>query len=100
MPEECSPCPKPPDPGHRPTFLSLKPGITVIVRHDSLAGEAQGQDWWMGHVLHCNGGARDPSIYTLFQIADIDTGAVHWVNADLVTHVLPADFDEQQGATA
>lgn len=74
--------------------------MTVIVRHDSLLGEAQEKDWWMGLVLHCNGGARDPSIYTLFQIADVDTGVVRWVNADLVTHVLPKDLNRQRGAAA
>jgi len=100
MSEERSPHPKRSAPEHRPIFLSLKPGMTVIVRHDSLVGEAHDNDWWMGLVLHCNGGARDPSIYSLFQIADVDTGVVHWVNADLVTHVLPEGFDEKAGATA
>ena len=63
--------------------------MTVIVRHDFLVGEEQDKDWWMGLVLHCNGGARDPKVYTLFQIADVDSGVIRWVNADLVTHVLP-----------
>ncbi|EAR18410.1 MAG: DUF3104 domain-containing protein [Synechococcus sp. BS301-5m-G53] len=74
----------------RPVFLDLQPGMTVIVRHDPLLGEPNDQDWWMGLVLHCNGGARDPQVFTLFQIADIDSGVVRWVNADLVTHILPA----------
>lgn len=100
MSEERFPLPKLPDPEHRPIFLRLKPGMTVIVRHDSLPGEAQDKDWWMGLVLHCNGGARDPSIYTLFQIADVDTGVVRWVNADLVTHVLPKGLNGQRGAAA
>ena len=43
----------------------------------------------MGQVLHCGGGAHDPSINNLFQIADVDSGLVRWVNADLVTHVIP-----------
>jgi len=72
----------------RPAFLDLRPGMTVIVRHDPLLGESSDQDWWMGLVLHCNGGARDPQVYTLFQIADIDSGVVRWVNADLVTHIV------------
>ena len=74
----------------RPVFLDLQPGMTVIVRHDPLLGEPNDRDWWMGLVLHCNGGARDPQVFTLFQIADIDSGVVRWVNADLVTHILPA----------
>lgn len=100
MSEERSPLPKPPDPEHRPIFLGLKPGMTVIVRHDSLVGETQDKDWWMGLVLHCNGGARDPAIFTLFQIADVDTGVVRWVNADLVTHVLPKGLNGSRGSAA
>ena len=45
----------------------------------------------MGLVLHCNGGARDPRAYTLFQIADIDSGVIRWVNADLITNVLQGE---------
>ena len=44
----------------------------------------------MGQVIYCGGGARDPSIHNLFQIADVDSGVIRWVNADLVTHILPA----------
>jgi len=36
------------------------------------------------------GAARDPSIHNLFQIADVDSGVIRWVNADLVTQILPA----------
>ena len=70
-------------------FLDREPGMTVIVQHDFLNGEAQDKDWWMGLVLHTGGGARDQRAYTLFQIADVDTGEIRGVNADLVTHVLP-----------
>ena len=28
------------------------------------------------------------SKHNLFQIADVDTGVIRWVNADLVTHVI------------
>lgn len=75
----------------RPLFLDLNPGMTVIVRHDPMPGEPHEQDWWMGLVLHCNGGARDPRAYTLFQIADIDSGVIRWVNADLITNVLQGE---------
>ena len=27
----------------------------------------------------------------MFQIADVDSGVIRWVNGDLVTHVLPAE---------
>ena len=43
----------------------------------------------MGQVIHCGGAARDPKIHNLFQIADVDSGVIRWVNADLVTRILP-----------
>ena len=46
--------------------------------------------WWMGDVIYKEGGASDPKVPTLFQIACVDTGVIRWVNADLVTHVVPA----------
>ena len=73
----------------KPAFLDVAPGMTVIVKHDCLTGEKEDKDWWMGQVIHCGGAARDPSIHNLFQIADVDSGAIRWVNADLVTHILP-----------
>ncbi|WP_255359911.1 DUF3104 domain-containing protein [Synechococcus sp. MIT S9508] len=47
------------------------------------------KDWWMGQVIHCGGAAQDPKIHNLSQIADVDSGVIRWVNADLVTHVTP-----------
>ena len=46
--------------------------------------------WLMCDVIYKEGGARDPKVPTLFQIACVDTGVIRWVNADLVTHVVPA----------
>ena len=43
----------------------------------------------MRYLIYCGGGARDPKIHNLFQIADVDSGGIRWVNADLVTHILP-----------
>nr|WP_114992748.1 DUF3104 domain-containing protein [Synechococcus sp. UW179A] len=77
--------------GERPLFLDAKPGMTVCVRCEYLTGETPRQDWWMGSVLHCGGGARDPSMHNLFQIADVDSGVICWVNADLVTHIVPKE---------
>jgi len=71
-----------------PLFLNVMPGMTVIVRHDYLTGETHDKDWWMGQVIHCGGAAREPSMHNLFQIADVDSGEIRWVNADLVTHIL------------
>ena len=75
--------------GERPLFLDVKPGMTVVVRCDFLSGETRDKDWWMGQVIHCTGGARKPEHHNIFQIADVDTGEIRWVNADLVIHILP-----------
>ena len=66
-----------------PVFLSVKAGMTVI------CGNTDSDDWWMADVIHVDGGARDPKVPTLFQVADVDTGVVRWVCADLVTHIVP-----------
>ena len=73
----------------RSVFLDVAPGMTVVVWHDHMTGEKADKDWWMGQVIHCGGGARDPKIHNLFQIADVDTAVIKWVNADLVTHIVP-----------
>ena len=66
-----------------PVFLSVKSGMTVI------CGNTDADDWWMADVIHVDGGARDPKVPPLFQVADVDTGVVRWVCADLVTHIVP-----------
>ena len=76
------------DPSEQPIFLSVVPGMTVTVRHDYLTGEKADKDWWMGQVIHCGGAARDPKVHNLFQIADVDSGVIRWLNADLVTEIL------------
>ena len=64
-----------------PLFLHVKAGLTVVV--------AESDDWWMGEVIWMEGGARDPSVPVLYQFACVDTGAISWVNADLVSHIVP-----------
>ena len=65
-----------------PVFLHVKLGMTVIVTDTDGA-------WRMADVIWVDGGARNPKIPTLFQVADVDTGVINWVNADLVTHIVP-----------
>ena len=43
----------------------------------------------MADVIHVDGGARNPKVPTLFQVADVDNGTVSWINADLVSHIVP-----------
>ena len=48
-------------------------------------------DWWMGQVVFCEGGARDPRVNTMFQVSNVDDGEITWVNGDLVTHIVCTD---------
>ena len=64
-----------------PVFLHVKAGDCVIVE--------DGNDWRMADVIWVDGGARNPKTPTLFQVADVDTGVVTWVNADVVSHIVP-----------
>ena len=45
-------------------------------------------NWWMGQIVFCEGGAHDPKVNTLFQVSSVDDGLITWVNADEVTHVV------------
>ena len=65
-----------------PVFLHVKSGMTVIVTDTDGALR-------MADVIWVDGGARNPKIPTLFQVADVDTGVINWVNADFVTHIVP-----------
>ena len=82
--------------GDRPVFLSAKSGDVVIVWESPSLMERESTDWWMGQILWVDGGARDPKVPTLFQVSDVDTGVIRWVNADQVKQKmlpfeLPAD---------
>ena len=74
--------------GGTPDFLFAHPGDLVVVEEDSAMVGRDGVDWWVGHVIHVVGGARDPDASTLFQVACIDTGVIRVVNADLVKGIL------------
>ena len=43
----------------------------------------------MADGIGVDGGARNAKVPTLFQAADGDTGVINWINADLVTHIVP-----------
>ena len=64
--------------------------MTVSVKHLLEIGQAdKPESWWMADVIFVDGGARNPKVPTLFQVANVDSGVVRWVNADLVTHIVP-----------
>ena len=43
----------------------------------------------MADVIWVDGGARNPMVATMFQVADVDTGVITWINADFVSHLVP-----------
>ena len=76
-----------------PLFLSVRPGQFVVVSETPNVVMSDKTTWSMAEVIWCEGGARNPSHTTMFQVMDVDSGVVKWVNADQVTHDLPS----QQG---
>ena len=62
-------------------FLHVRAGMTVIVE--------EGKVLRMADVIWVDGGERNLKVATLFQLADVDTGVITWVNTDLVTHIVP-----------
>ena len=64
-----------------PVFLHIKARMNVI--------DEDGKNWRMTDVIWVDGGARNPKIPTLFQVADIDSSVINWINADLVTNICP-----------
>ena len=69
-------------PSRIPFFLHVKQGDAAVITDSDGA-------WRMADVIWVDGGARNPKVPTLFQVADVDTGVINWVNADLVTHIVP-----------
>ena len=71
-----------------PTFLSVKAGDYVIINAAQQLALQPTEDWWMGQVVFCEGGARNPQVHTMFQVANVDDGCISWVNADEVSHIV------------
>jgi hypothetical protein len=71
-----------------PRFLAVRVGDLVAVQASA--------DWWIGQVIHAEGGARC-NANSLFQIACVDTGVIRTVNADAVVDIVCARRDERSG---
>ena len=71
-------------------FLFVKPGDHVVIRNEKPPENDQNcrDDYWIGQIINCIGGARNPKSWTLFQVADIDTGEIIIINADTVERIL------------
>ena len=71
-------------------FLIVKPGDYVAIRDEIPSSNTQNSenDYWVGQVINCIGGARDPNSWTLFQVLNIDNGEIIIINADTVERIL------------
>ena len=71
-------------------FLFVKPGDYVVIKNDQNPQDHKNKQnsYWVGQVINCIGGARNPSSWTLFQVTNIDNGEIMIINADLVERIL------------
>ena len=71
-------------------FLIVKPGDYVVIGDGIASDDTQNgrHNYWVGKVINCIGGARNPNSWTLFQVANIDNGEIIIINADTVERIL------------
>ena len=71
-------------------FLFVKAGDYVVIRYEKCLQETKEdrKGYWIGQVINCIGGARNPTSWTLFQVANIDSGEILIINADIVERIL------------
>jgi len=73
-----------------PEFLLVKPGDYVVIKNEENCKNTKekNKNYWVGQVIDCIGGARNPNSWTLFQVANIDNGEITIINADVVEKIL------------
>ena len=72
-----------------PEFLFVKPGDYIAIKQDTCEDtKEKNKNYWVGQVINCIGGARNPNSWTLFQVANIDSGEITIINADIVDKIL------------
>ena len=74
-----------------PEFLFVKPGDYVAIKKENCENtkdKEKDENYWVGQVIDCIGGARNPNSWTLFQVANIDNGEITIINADIVEKIL------------
>ncbi len=71
-------------------FLFVRPGDYVIIKNEENCENHKGKNnyYWVGQVINCIGGARNPNSWTLFQVTNIDNGEITIINADIVEKIL------------
>ena len=70
-------------------FLSVQLGDYVAIKntHKFSSSSLEG-DYWLGKIIDCIGGARNPNSWTLFQVMNIDNGEISIINADTVEKII------------
>ena len=58
----------------------------MIVQAAQQVAQQLNDVWFTAQVVFCEGGARDPRVNTMCQVANVDDGCITWVNGDAVTH--------------
>ena len=71
-------------------FLFVRRGDYVIIKNEKNYEDTKEKKnkYWVGQVISCIGGARNPNSWTLFQVANIDNGEITIINADIVEKIL------------
>ena len=72
-----------------PEFLFVRPGDYVAIKKENCENTYEkNNNYWVGQVIACIGGARNPNSWTLFQVSNIDNGEITIINADIVKKIL------------
>ena len=72
-----------------PEFLFGRPGDYVAIKKENCENtNEKHKHYWVGQIIDCIGGARNPNSWTLFQVANIDNGEITIINADIVEKIL------------
>ncbi len=73
-----------------PEFLLVRTGDYVVIKNEENCEDTKekNKNCWIGQVIDCIGGARNPNSWTLFQVANVDSGEITIVNADTVEKIL------------
>ena len=75
---------------HALGVLAVRPGNFVIIRSQQQIAQPISDDWWMGQILWCEEEVPERRVHALLQVANVDDGALHWVKAEAVSHVVHA----------
>ena len=65
-----------------PVFLHVKAGMAVIIKNTD-------GTWRMADVVNVIGSAKNPKTPKFFQVTYVDNHVTNWVNAALVSHIVP-----------